>query len=528
MKLSRFAGRSRGRRLFALLLVASGCMQTVRGGPRPSVPATAPPSAPAVLPAVPVDLALDAPPIRREFRGVWVAAVENMDWPSRPGLPPERQRAELVAILDRAEAMGLNAVLLQVRPSADALYPSPYEPWSEYLTGKTGRAPEPLYDPLEFAVREAHRRGLELHAWFNPFRARDPSAVSTASADHVTRAHPEWVRKYGSYLWMDPAEPAVQDQAVRVILDVVRRYDIDGVHIDDYFYPYRETDSRGRTLPFPDDAAYTRYRNGGGTLGRSDWRRSNVDRFVERIYGEVKREKPEVKFGISPFGIWRPGYPAQIQGLDAYEEIYADARKWLNNGWLDYFVPQLYWPVQQTAQAFPVLLDWWVRENRAGRHIWPGSFSGRVGTGSRDWPAREIVAQIDATRAQPGATGNVLFSMSSLMRDRDALVERLRDAPYAASALVPPSPWLHRAAPLAPHVTLRGRTPGHTDFDVVPQGAEEVFLWTVRARTGSTWETRVVPGWNQQLQVTGDPDRVVITAIGRTGNESPPAIAALP
>jgi uncharacterized lipoprotein YddW (UPF0748 family) len=198
-----------------------------------------------------------------------------------PGLSVERQQMELRAILDRAADLGLNAVLLQVRPAGDALYASPYEPWSEYLTGAMGRAPDPFYDPLEFAVEEAHRRGLELHAWFNPFRARHPSAKSPASADHISRARPGLVHRYGAQLWMDP----------------------------------------------------------------SDWRRENVNRFVERLYAEIKRQDPRVKFGVSPFGIWRPGHPAQIRGLDAYEEIFADARKWLSHGWLDYCTPQLYWPI---------------------------------------------------------------------------------------------------------------------------------------------------------------------------------------
>jgi uncharacterized lipoprotein YddW (UPF0748 family) len=196
------------------------------------------------------------PPARREFRGVWIASVENIDWPSQPGLSTQEQKDELVGMLDRAVALRLNAVILQVRPAADALYPSPYEPWSEYLTGRMGRAPSPYYDPLEFAVNEAHRRGLELHAWFNPYRARHPSAKSPPSADHISRTHPELVKKYGSMLWMDPGEPAVRDQTVRVVLDVVQRYDIDGVHIDDYFYPYKEKDRRGRTIEFQDGNSF--------------------------------------------------------------------------------------------------------------------------------------------------------------------------------------------------------------------------------------------------------------------------------
>jgi uncharacterized lipoprotein YddW (UPF0748 family) len=190
------------------------------------------------------------PPVRREFRAAWIATVENIDWPSEPGLSTRQQQQELLEMLDRAVQLRLNGVILQVRPAADALYASPYEPWSEYLTGKMGRAPNPYYDPLEFAVNEAHRRGLELHAWFNPYRARHPSARSAPSRDHISVAHPELVKRYGSNLWMDPGEPSVRQQTIRVVLDVVKRYDIDGVHIDDYFYPYKEKDRRGNTIDF--------------------------------------------------------------------------------------------------------------------------------------------------------------------------------------------------------------------------------------------------------------------------------------
>ncbi len=522
--------RSRGRLAVAALALAGGCV-VATPAPRgaPPAPYTPPPppadtglirigarSAPAPLPA-------DLPEIPREFRGVWVASVGNMDWPSRPGLPAERQQAELLRILDRARKLGLNAVILQVRPGADALYASPYEPWSEYLTGTMGKAPDPFYDPLEFAVREAHRRGLELHAWFNPFRARYPSAKSPVSADHVSRTHPGWVRRYGGNVWMDPAEPGVQDLSVEVILDVVRRYDIDGVHIDDYFYPYREYDRRGKLIQFPDEASYASYTRGGGALGRSDWRRENVNRFVERLYAEIKREDRRVKFGISPFGIWRPGHPAQIRGLDAYEEIFADARKWLNNGWLDYFTPQLYWPIAQEAQSFPVLLDWWAGENRAGRHLWPGSYTDRVG-GRRGWPAREILDQIEVTRRTPAATGNVFFRMSSLLASSDSLAERLAGAAYAGPALVPSSPWLERAAPGRPRVDLLSRSGGRTVLRLAPEGEEEVFLWTVRARDGEGWTSRLVPGWQHEAVLNGAPSQIVVTAVGRTGNESPAAL----
>jgi len=293
----------------------------------------------------------------REFRAAWIATVGNIDWPSRKTLSTQEQKAELLAILDRAAQLKLNALIFQVRPACDALYASRIEPWSEYLTSTMGQPPEPFYDPLDFAVEEAHKRGLELHAWFNPYRARLLAAGSPAAPNHVSKTRPQLVRQYGKYLWLDPGERAVQDYSLSVIMDVVNRYDVDGIHFDDYFYPYKEKDAEGKELDFPDDASWRRF-GAGGKLSRDDWRRENVNLFIERVYKSIKAAKPWVKFGISPFGIWRPGNPPQIKGFDAFAELYADSRKWLANGWVDYFAPQLYWPIDPPDQSFPVLLRW--------------------------------------------------------------------------------------------------------------------------------------------------------------------------
>ena len=376
----------------------------------PRSPATSPRVAP-TAPVIP-----RAPELSREFRGVWVASVANIDWPSKRGLTTAEQQAELIGLLDRAASLKLNAVIFQVRPAADALYQSSIEPWSEYLTGAQGRAPSPLWDPLAFAVREAHARNLELHAWFNPYRARHTDAKTPLARSHIANTNPSLVKKYGGYLWMDPGEKAVRERTLRVVLDVVRRYDIDGVHIDDYFYPYPETTRRGRKVPFPDDVSYRRYTRAGGKLARDDWRRQNVDLLVEALHDGIHKVKPWVRFGISPFGIWRPGYPSQVRGLDAYQELYADARKWLREGWLDYFTPQLYWPTTKTAQSYPVLLQWWAEENAQGKHLWPGNFTSRAGgVGASAFSVAELVEQIRVTRLQPGASGNVHFSMKSFL-----------------------------------------------------------------------------------------------------------------
>ncbi|MDQ3515533.1 MAG: family 10 glycosylhydrolase [Gemmatimonadota bacterium] len=471
--------------------------------------------------------------IAREFRAAWIASVNNIDWPSRPGLSTEVQQAELLGILDRAVQLNLNALILQVRPAADALYSSAIEPWSPYLTGTMGKAPDPFYDPLAFAVDEAHKRGLELHAWFNPFRAKHSAFRRELSPSHISQTRPDIVLRYGESLWMDPGEPDVHRRSLEVILDVVRRYDIDGVHIDDYFYPYQERDAANALIPFPDDASYRRY--GAGT-DRADWRRHNVDRFVADMFAGVRSVKPHVKVGISPFGIWRPGYPAGVTGFDAYASIYADARKWLNNGWLDYLSPQLYWRSDAPGQNYSALLRWWVDENTHRRHIWPGNFTSRTDTvvGPQSWRAGELLRQIMLTRADAGAGGNVHFSMRALMRNRDSLSSLLASGLYAEPALVPASPWLDSIAPVAPAVAV---TKDDSSWDQVlhfrPGDAEHPWLWTVRVRSGAEWRTTIVPGTTQSFRWTTEagearPSDIWVTAVDRAGNESSPVLATVP
>jgi uncharacterized lipoprotein YddW (UPF0748 family) len=473
-------------------------------------------------------------PIRREFRGVWVASVDNIDWPSARGLSTREQQDELIAILDRAVALRLNAVILQVRPAADALYASQYEPWSEYLTGKMGRAPNPWYDPLEFAVNEAHKRGLELHAWFNPYRARHPSARSAPSPNHISVTNPELVKRYGQHLWMDPGEPAVRQRTIDVVLDVVNRYDIDGVHVDDYFYPYKEKDRRGNNIEFPDASSYRRYRNSGGTLGRDDWRRENVDSLIHQVYVRIKAAKPWVKFGISPFGTWRPGYPPQMGGrFDSYAELYGDSRKWILNGWADYFTPQLYWPTDHPALSYTILLPWWVEQNAKGRHMWPGNYVDKVTGTPTGWPAQELLDQIALTRAQPGATGNVYFSMRSLMYGRDGLPEKMVAGPYATKALVPASPWLDSVPPAAPIVRSgRDAGTGANTLSLQPQGTEAAWLWVIRVHAGDNWATEIVPGLQRFYSFPRnigavEADAVSVSAVDRSGNESAAVVVGL-
>ncbi len=466
-----------------------------------------------------------APPIEREFRAAWIASVANIDWPSQPGLSVDQQKSELRAMLDRLVELNMNAVIFQVRPAADAFYASELEPWSEYLTGEMGRAPEPFYDPLTFAVEEAHARGLELHAWINPFRARHSTARSEISDDHVSIRNPELVVEYGTHLWLDPGLPESRRHSHDVVLDIVRRYDVDGVHIDDYFYPYRERGSDGELIEFPDRDSYARAVSEGESRSIDDWRRHNVDRFVEAMYEEVKAEKPHVKVGISPFGIWRPGFPPEVTGFDAYEQIYADARLWLNEGWVDYFSPQLYWPVDQEGQRYPVLLEWWVEENTHDRHIWPGNFTSRVesGSGQNNWPISELRRQIELTRAQPGAGGNIHFSMRALMEPRGGLSDSLKTGLYADAAVIPGSPWLGDA-PAVPTLTVE--TMGDLrSVRLNPRGADPAG-WVVQTFDGSVWHTDVLPGTANQVQISELVERVEVRAISRTNQMSPAAVAS--
>jgi uncharacterized lipoprotein YddW (UPF0748 family) len=469
-----------------------------------------------------VSSVLPPPPPQREFRGTWVATVNNIDWPSQPGLPVAQQKAELTAILDRAAQLRLNAVILQVRPASDALYASRLEPWSEYLTGQMGRAPSPFFDPLAFGIEAAHDRGLELHAWFNPFRARHTMGKSPVASDHISKTRPQWVKSYNGQLWLDPGEKGVQDHVLKVILDVVRLYDIDGVHMDDYFYPYPEKDARKQAIDFPDWASWKRYRDSGGKLSRDDWRRDNVDRFVQRLYQAIKAEKRHVKFGISPFGIWRPGYPAQIRGFDSFGGLYADSRKWLREGWVDYFAPQLYWPSDAKEQSFPVLLKWWTEQNFRSRNLWAGCDV----TGTRSRAGTEIVRQIRLTRQQAGASGNILWNTRSLMQNRGGVADLLQSQVYAQPALVPGFLWLDSTPPGRPDLSVQRLASGDLKLSWESGGNGRVWLWVLQWTMDGHWTTAILPGpqTSRLLGRGAKPDAVAISAVDRCGNLSTPNV----
>lgn len=278
---------------------------------------------------------------KQQLRAEWIASVANIDWPSRQGLTAAEQQVELVRWYDEAATLGLNTVVVQVRPTADAFWPSPHEPWSVWLSGKQGT--DPGYDPLAFAVTEAHKRNLEFHAWFNPYRVSMNTDINALLPTHPARVHPDWVIPYGGKLYYNPGIPAVRKFTQDAIMDAVTRYDIDAVHFDDYFYPYPVA---GQT--FADADTYAEFGEGFDNI--EDWRRNNVDLLISELSGRIRAAKPAVQFGISPFAVWRnagtdsTGSPTQA-GVETYDDLFADTRKWVREAWIDYIVPQVYWNI---------------------------------------------------------------------------------------------------------------------------------------------------------------------------------------
>jgi uncharacterized lipoprotein YddW (UPF0748 family) len=444
----------------------------------------------------------DRPPaLAREFRGAWIASIYNIDWPSSPGLSAGGQQAELRGILDKVAALKMNAVVFQVRPQCDAVYSSSMEPWSSSLTGTMGQSPG--YDPLAYCIQQAHARGIEVHAWFNPFRALSNSSQKVAG-NHVTRSMPHITKKFGTMVWCDPASEATRSRALNVILDVVRRYDIDGVHLDDYFYPYPSG-----SLRFPDGKSPAE-------------RRSYVDGFVSNLYSAVKRQKSWVRVGISPFGIWRPGVPSGIEaGIDSYEQLAGDSRKWLKNGWVDYLAPQLYWRISPQKQSFPLLLSWW--RQQGSRPVWPGIATERIG-GSDGRGAGEITSQIDISRKTgKNWNGHIHWSAKSLVKNQGGIATKLANT-YTQPAAIPPMPW------------LSSKAPGSPGLSAAADGTTTVVRWqpdgntakiAIQAKIGGTWRTmKIVPGSSQSLTIPRA-DAVAATALDRFGNASPPKVLGL-
>jgi uncharacterized lipoprotein YddW (UPF0748 family) len=383
-----------------------------------------------------------------EFRAVWIATVDNIDWPSKKGLSSEVQKEEFIKILDMHVQNGMNAIVMQIRPATDAFYPSSLEPWSEWLTGTQGQAPQPYYDPLEFMIAETHKRGMEFHAWFNPYRAVFNVKTSSIASSHVSKLFPHWFVTYGDKKYFDPGLPEVRQHVNRVIKDVVSRYDLDAIHFDDYFYPYRIAGKE-----FPDHQSFLKYGKG---MTKDDWRRSNVDSIIKLLSETIKNTNSRVKFGISPFGIWRnkskdPMGSETKGGQTNYDDLYADILLWLQKGWIDYVVPQLYWESGHALANYDVLLPWWANHNY-GKQVYIGHGIYRAGTNAAWKNANEIPYQIKKLREYKEVQGSVYFSSKTFNKNPNGWNDSLQNNYYQYPALIPPMNWIDSISPEKPEV----------------------------------------------------------------------------
>lgn len=368
-------------------------------------------------------LSAQIPLSKPEFRGVWVATVDNIDWPSMPVLSSEVQKAEFIRLIEMHKRNGMNALVMQIRPASDAFYPSPLEPWSQWLTGIQGRPPMPYYDPLAFMITETHKRGMEFHAWLNPYRAVFNTNSSSISATHVTKIHPGWFLNYGDKKYFDPGNKEVQKYVSQVVKDVVARYPVDAIHFDDYFYPYRITGKE-----FPDNITYQQHGNG---MSKDEWRRSNVDSIIVMLGRVIRQESSKCQFGISPFGVWRNADKDPVNGSNTtagqtnYDDLYADILLWLRKGWIDYVAPQIYWEFSHKAAPFEPLLEWWSKHTYGKNcYIGLGIYKG----GSNDaWKEKtQLPRQIQKIRSTPNIQGMIFFSSKTFEKNPNGWSDSLR------------------------------------------------------------------------------------------------------
>ena len=391
---------------------------------------------------------------KREFRAAWIATVGNIDWPSKQGLPAIEQQQQFTERLDQLKALGCNAVIVQIRPASDALYASKIEPWSHYLTGKQGDAPFPYYDPLVFMIEETHKRNMEFHAWFNPFRALVDSKVNPNPPKHVTHTHPDWIINYDGKAYVDPGLPEARQYVIDVICDVVKRYDIDAVHLDDYFYPYRVAG-----VTFGDGKTYAKYGQG---MDKDNWRRNNVNLFISLLNTNIKSIKPYVKLGVSPFGVWRnkskdPEGSETKGGQTDYDDLYADVLTWMQRGWVDYLLPQLYWEHSSKAASFTTLMPWWYGHCYK-RHIYYGLGLYRmVNAKTGSWAnVNELLWQLrDIRKGCPNNSGYSFYSASCFDRIKAPIKDSLQYGFAKYPALIPAMTWIDSIPPAAPVLTIK-------------------------------------------------------------------------
>ncbi len=398
----------------------------------------------------------------REFRAVWVATVNNIDWPSRPGLSVEQQKTEIRKLLDLHKSDGMNAIIMQVRPSADAFYSSPTEPWSRYLQGNQGTAPEPFYDPLDYFIEQCHLRGMEFHPWFNPYRIKQ-SPKDQLVPQHIFNRHPDWGWSYGDRTYFDPGQPEVRNYLTDVVRDVVQRYDIDAIHFDDYFYPYKIEGE-----PLPDAKTFKQFPRNFKPSQIDDWRRDNVNIIIQMLNQTIKEVKPWVKFGISPFGVWRNGTSDPEgsntrAGTTNYDDLYADIIHWLREGWIDYALPQLYWEIGHPSVDFSELATWWGNHTYQ-RAMYIGHALYKLDQASKSAAWREpdeLIKQIQIVRANPKLSGSAWYSSVHFKRNLNGLREKMQLNGYQYQAIIPTMPWIDNTPPEMPqHLRLQNTEGG--------------------------------------------------------------------
>jgi uncharacterized lipoprotein YddW (UPF0748 family) len=381
-------------------------------------------------------LDLELAPSPREFRGVWIATVANIDWPNSPTDPFSKQKEDFIKLLDYYKSLNFNAVIVQIRTSGDAFYPSNFAPWSRYLTGKEGQKPNTTEDPLSWMILEAHRRGLEFHAWLNPYRATMNLDTKLLSAEHDFFKHKNWMVKYDTKYYYNPGLPEVRAHLVNIIREVVRNYNVDAIHFDDYFYPYKVD-----KVVFDDGATFKKYGRQGQKL--DDWRRENVSLLVKEVQQTIKSEKPWVQFGISPFGVWRnkdkdPNGSNTRAGQTNFDDLYADVLTWMKNGWIDYLIPQLYWSMDYNLASHRELINWWSKNsNNTKIYIGNGPYKIR-NNADKAWDnPMEIPNQIGLSKITPNISGNAYFSAKSMYVQNRDVADLLYKNHYQQAVLTP-------------------------------------------------------------------------------------------
>ena len=467
---------------------------------------------------------------KHEWRAVWIATVGNMDWPSSPNLTTTQQQEELIAYLDFFKNLNFNSIIFQVRPTADAFYASDLEPWSLYLTGKQGNAPDPFYDPLAFIIEEAHKRGMELHAWLNPYRITyDNRNLEAIAPSHIYNTHPEWFKQHGRRTYFDPALPQTRDFTCKVVADIVRRYDVDGIHMDDYFYP---------GVDFEDDDSFALYNRGYTAEDKMVWRRENVNLVIQQLRDTIKSIKPYVKFGISPYAVWRNlrddprGSNTQSFNYTNYDHLYADLLKWMENKWIDYVLPQLYFHIGYERADFTILTRWWA-DYCNGLPVYAGFGLHRLSERSEtpEWrSAMEVVKQVEYIRQQPEYYGGCYFSLRPFTDNRLGITDSVK-ALYPHPSIVPPLPGFSIQTPQAPQ-QVRLTTTGNKvqlQWKAPPPSPSAMYYAVYCFRAGeqpdfTKGEALIWLGGETQCALPADiaiTDRFYVTALDRLFNEGP-------